>query len=272
MRVLLGLITLGCAETAPEPPAVQSAVEVQPDLPEPPKGFSNIGMVRVAGGVVELGPRHGLGLPPKAGPGPLPKYVSTPPKEEPASAWFNRAGMGLDKRKAKVSAFLIDRTEVTQSAYAGFIEEAGYRPPHVAEKWADSGWNWAGASGPEGKETHPVTMVSFYDAQAYCTWRGKRLPTEAEWQLAALGPAEARRMFPWGGATELSASIMGSSIHRTRMTPMDTSGPPRWVSTQKVEVPLAWTTHSATRGSTPLIFGSTTGAMHGTTASMPAEQ
>lgn len=199
MRVLLGLITLGCAETAPEPPAVQSAVEVQPDLPELPKGFSNIGMVRVAGGVVELGPRHGLGLPPKAGPGPLPKYVSTPPKEEPASAWFNRAGMGLDKRKAKVSAFLIDRTEVTQSAYAGFIEEAGYRPPHVAEKWADSGWNWAGASGPEGKETHPVTMVSFYDAQAYCTWRGKRLPTEAEWQLAALGPAEARRMFPWGG-------------------------------------------------------------------------
>jgi len=198
MRVLTGLIALSCADSSPEPPAVAPVVVEAPDLPKPPKGFSAIGMVRIAGGVVELGPRHGLGAPPKPGPGPLPKYVSTPPREEPASAWNSRAGMGLEKRKAKVESFLMDKTEVTQAAYAGFVEEAGYRPPHVSEAWAEAGWNWSGPKGSDGKESHPVTMVSFYDAQAYCSWRGKRLPTEAEWQLAALGPSEARRIFPWG--------------------------------------------------------------------------
>ena len=198
MRLLLGLTALGCADPPPEPPVVAAAVEVKPDLPEPPKGFSAIGMVRVSGGLVELGPRHGHSMPPKPGPGPLPKYVSTPPREQPASAWYSRAGMGLPKRRARVAPFLMDQTEVTQAAYAGFVEEAGYRPPHVSESWADAGWNWSDARGPEGKESHPVTLISFYDAQAYCDWRGKRLPTEAEWQIAALGPADARRLFPWG--------------------------------------------------------------------------
>ena len=200
MRVFFGLTALGCSETVPPAPVAAPVVvaEAEPDLPQPPKGFSDIGMVRVPGGLVELGPRHGAGMPEKPGPGPLPKYVSTRPREQPPSAWNNHAGMGLARRKAKVKPFLIDRTEVTQAAYAGFVEEAGYRPPHVAEAWADSGWNWSGTRGPEGKESHPVTLVSFHDAQAYCTWRGKRLPTEAEWQLAALGPAEASRSFPWG--------------------------------------------------------------------------
>ncbi len=199
MRVLLGLIVLGCSETAPVPAAPAPAPKAAADLPQAGKSFTALGMVRIPGGVVELGPRHAHRLPPKAGIGPPPKYVAKTPSEKPASAWYSRAGLGLDKRKAAVAPFLIDQTEVTQAAYAGFVEEGGYRPPHVSESWAEADWNWQGTRGREDRADHPVTLVSFYDAQAYCSWRGKRLPTEAEWQLAALGPADAKRTYPWGG-------------------------------------------------------------------------
>ena len=188
---------LGCSA---DPPAevVQEPPSVKPDLPVEHNGFSDHGMVRVPGGTVRLGPRHGS---PEATPEHAPppgSFVSRPPQAVQASLWTSRAGMGLETRLAKVEPFLIDRTEVTQLAYAGFVEDAGYRPPHVAEPWADDGWNWQGSRGPEGREDHPVTLVSYYDARAYCTYRGKRLPTEAEWQIAALGPEDARRVYPWG--------------------------------------------------------------------------
>lgn len=97
-----------------------------------------------------------------------------------------------------VDSFWIDQTEVTRIAYAEFISDTGYPAPFVNELWARDGWNWQGASFPEGTGKHPVVLVNWYDARAYCTWANKRLPTEAEWQLAALGPAENERIFPWG--------------------------------------------------------------------------
>ena len=135
MRVLLGLIVLGCSETAPVPAAPAPVPKAAADLPQAGKSFTALGMVRIPGGVVELGPRHAHRLPPKAGMGPPPKYVAKTPSEKPASAWYSRAGLGLDKRMAAVAPFLIDQTEVTQAAYAGFVEEGGYRPPHVSESW-----------------------------------------------------------------------------------------------------------------------------------------
>lgn len=73
---------------------------------------------------------------------------------------------------------------------------------HIANWWRYTpGANWRQPEGPgssiAGKENHPVVHVAFEDAQAYARWAGKRLPTEAEWELAARGGLSGKR-FAWG--------------------------------------------------------------------------
>ena len=103
-----------------------------------------------------------------------------------------------------VGDFRIARAPVTQAAYAAFIDEGGYRR---AEFWTAEGWAWresAGIEGPlywrAGGDDHPVMGVSAHEAEAYCRSRGRRLPTEAEWEKAAAwDPAAGRASrVPWG--------------------------------------------------------------------------
>jgi hypothetical protein len=92
----------------------------------------------------------------------------------------------------------MDQSEVTNSMYAEFVKATGYLPP---ESWS-SGWY---APGQEGR---PVTGVSFVDATFYCAWRGVRLPTAEEWQLAA-GFDDGRR-YPWGDTPD--ATVFAKEI------------------------------------------------------------
>lgn len=141
-----------------------------------------------------------------------------------------------EPRLVDVGPFAIDRTEVTNAQFADFVEATGYvtqaeRPldpllypglsiderspsalvfvgaPDLGAGDPSAWWrvvpdaNWRHPEGPgssiQGREQHPVVLVGYEDALAYARWRGRDLPTEAEWEYAARAGRSAAR-FEWG--------------------------------------------------------------------------
>jgi formylglycine-generating enzyme required for sulfatase activity len=129
-----------------------------------------------------------------------------------------------ERRQVYLDAFDIDRTEVTIAQYRRFIEAARYKAPYVAEPWAEM-YNWKDNRPPKGYDRHPVTLIDWYDADAYCRWAGKRLPTEAEWEKAARGP-DGRR-YPWGDTWDPKACNhgKGGADNYDRSDGFDTTAP-----------------------------------------------
>ncbi len=132
-------------------------------------------------------------------------------------------------REVHLAPYFLDRTAVTNEQFAAFVGATDYQPEaerfgwsfvfhnqipkaHLKrikfdrafgiEWWAkvgDASWRKPGGPGTNIRKRmdHPVVHVSWNDANAYCHWAGKRLPTEAEWECAARGGREGQ-LYPWG--------------------------------------------------------------------------
>jgi iron(II)-dependent oxidoreductase len=164
------------------------AIATPPGRPVP---ADEDGMVRFPGGTVQIG------------------------TDDRTAAYDNER----PRHAVQLAPFRIGAWAVTNGEYARFVEDGGYQARSL---WSEAGWKHreeAGLVAPQFWERHdgawwtrsmdrempvdphrPVCHVCWYEAEAYCTWAGKRLPTEHEWEAAASwDPASAtKRTYPWG--------------------------------------------------------------------------
>ena len=99
-----------------------------------------------------------------------------------------------------LDAFEIDRYEVTNIQYRRFLQTTGRKAPQY----------WIGDDYPRGQPASPAVGVSWEDADAYCVWMGRRLPSEAEWEKACRGTDG--RIYPWGDTWDPSRANVDVSL------------------------------------------------------------
>ena len=124
---------------------------------------------------------------------------------------------GIDERPnhtVYVDGFYMDKYEVTNGRYLQFVTETGHRSPlHPTDPTKNL---WQGNMMPESITNLPVINVDWYDAEAYCQWAGRRLPTEAEWEKAAKGSNDWR--FPWGDVEPTNEHLNFGQVWRGEAT------------------------------------------------------
>jgi gamma-glutamyl hercynylcysteine S-oxide synthase len=141
----------------------------------------------------------------------------------------------LVPHEVELAPFAIDRAPITNAAFTEFVDDGGYASP---KHWSAAGWEWRqeeDATAPlfweranggwsrvrfgareEVPPDEPVQHVSFFEAEAFARWAGKRLPSEAEWERAATwDPRRGKSRYPWG--REFAG--YEANLARTRFSP-----------------------------------------------------
>ena len=134
-------------------------------------------------------------------------------------------GMVFIPGNGAIDPFFMDAAPVTVAQFREFVKATGHITQ--AEKFGDAGVftteeNWhlvkgasweypVGREGSKAKDDHPVTQVSYYDAIAYSEWAAKRLPTEMEWQHAAMDAARIETQYNWGDQLVMEGKFMANT-------------------------------------------------------------
>ncbi len=150
--------------TSPPPSATASALAAAPTSSAsaaPKAAATPVGMVKIAGSIYLMGAFESRGN----------------PEERPG-------------HEAITASYFMDLTEVTVDAYRKCVKAGACTNSRLGRRFCNEKM--------EGRGKHPINCVTLHQAAAYCTWAGKRLPSEREWEHAASNGAE-RRRFSWGG-------------------------------------------------------------------------
>jgi len=132
----------------------------------------------------------------------------------------------------ELEGFWIDKYEVTNTLFKKFMEAGGYQN---RDYWSETGWDWLQSQGIAqplywederfNNPQQPVVGISWYEADAYARWAGKRLPTVTEWQAAAQGTDN--RVWPWGNEWDPAKANAGDG---SQGAPVDVGSYPAGVS------------------------------------------
>ena len=227
--------TVTAVNTAPLPTATLTSVPIEPQGTTT-VSFMNNTPSEIESGETEILASSTATVVPSLPPPTTEVQVQTVAGVEMVFVPAGEFSMGSDRlgedeqplHQVYLDAFWLDRYEVTNAQFAKFVAETNYQT--TAEQ---HGWGWILVEGtlqemngadwqhPYGtnsdindRSDHPVVLVSWADANAYCRWAGKRLPTEAEWEKAARGPIV--QSYAWGEVYDSSkANTQETQRHDT---------------------------------------------------------
>jgi eukaryotic-like serine/threonine-protein kinase len=140
-----------------------------------------------------------------------------------------------------VSAFSMDKTEVTNAEYAQFVSQSNHAPPE----------QWGGIKPPVGEELLPVSNVTYDDAVTFAAWRSKRdnvtyrLPTEEEWEYAARN-GDKNNLYPWGNTVQAGrAATQEAGVGKAQGVGSYREGGDRWGIQDLIGNVWEWTSSKA---------------------------